>query len=117
MPIEPCKRPPAKAAGFPEPCITWCLDHHKADLQDRLLHPQMRTFYEGPLGVGFDDTSGAIPDNGISTFQTARPGLCAERRRPNPDGGSYHGRARISVSFSFERMSTQPQVARANPLG
>jgi hypothetical protein len=54
-------------------------------------YPQVRTFYEGPLGVGFDFTSRPIPNNAISKFQTAHSGLYAERQRVNPDGGSYQG--------------------------
>jgi hypothetical protein len=32
---------------------SWCLDHHNTDLEDGLLHPQVRTFYEGPLRFRF----------------------------------------------------------------
>jgi len=56
-----------------------------------LTAPRVRTFYEGPLRVGFDLTSGPIPNIAISKFQTARSGLYTERRRLNPDGGSYQG--------------------------
>jgi len=49
----------------------------------------VRTFDEGPLRVGFDVTSRPIPNNALSKFQTARWSLYAERRRLNPDRGSY----------------------------
>jgi hypothetical protein len=60
-----------------------------------LTAPRMRTFYKGPLRVGFDFTSGPIPNNAISRFQTARSGLYAERRRlkraflPGPKGQGF----------------------------
>jgi len=80
----------------------------------------MRTFYEGPLRVDFDFTSKPISNNAISKFQTAHSGLYAERRRPNPDGGSYQGarfpprperaglHARISVNFVLEDVVAIP---------
>ena len=43
------------------------------------------------IRCGFDFTSGPIPNNAISKFQTARSRLYAERRRLNPDAGSYQG--------------------------
>jgi hypothetical protein len=49
-----------------------------------LTTPQVRTFYEGPLRVTFDFTSGPIRNNVISKFQTVRSGLYAEGRRLDP---------------------------------
>jgi hypothetical protein len=80
----------------------------------------MRTFYDGPLRVDFDFTSRPISNNAIWKFQTAHSGLYAERRRPNPDGGSYQGarfppqperagfHARISVNFVLEDVVAIP---------
>jgi hypothetical protein len=56
-----------------------------------LTPPPSADILRGSLSVGFDLTSGPIPNNAISKFQTARSGLYAERRRLNPDGGSYQG--------------------------
>ena len=72
-----------------------------------LTTPQVRTFYEGPLRVTFDFTSGPIRNNVISKFQTVHSGLYAEGRRLDPDGGSYQGRAFLSSpkGWDFTRAS------------